>query len=230
MPFQIKKNPNKVAILGTGSGWELFPKDSNSVIYALNDYIRIERYNIKPDVLFIMDILDEKPQIVSGMDNLGEVVARINKMRVPLIAPYKYAEIPLSEAFPLEECMEKFGLPFWNNTIAYMISFALLQGAKEIELWGINQSSSSEYFYEKNGVETWLGYALGMGVKVTINGEKSEVFSNKRRLGGNIMYGYNCTYDQFIRDKKKFGEPIVKRLSAPSKPYSRTIQRNFGPK
>ena len=109
-----------------------------------------------------------------------------------------------------------------------MISYALLQGARELELWGINQSSSSEYFYEKNGVETWLGYALGMGVKVTINGEKSEVFSNKRRLGGNILYGYNCTYDQFVRDKGKYGEGIIKKLSAPASSYSRTIQRKFG--
>ena len=226
-PFAIKKDPKKIAILGTGSGWELFPRDSNSMVYCLNDYIRKERYGIQPDILFIMDVLDSKPQIVSGIDNLGEVVARINSLKCKFVAPYKYEEIPLSEAFPLRECVEKFGLSFFNNTIAYMIAYALMRGAKEIELFGINQASSSEYFYEKNGVEAWLGVAIGLGVQVTIYGDKSEVFANKSRFGGTILYGYNQTYQEVLESENKFGEGIVKRLSLPPKPYSRTI-RKFG--
>ena len=98
--FDIKKDPSKICILASGSGWELAPKESEKVIFALNDYIRIEKYRIKPDALFIMDVLDDKPQIVSGVDNLGDVIQRINNLRVPLIGPYKYEEIPLSEVKP----------------------------------------------------------------------------------------------------------------------------------
>ena len=60
MPFQLKKNPEKVLILATGSGWQLSPMQSNAVIYCLNDYISIEKYGVQPDVLFMMDILDER--------------------------------------------------------------------------------------------------------------------------------------------------------------------------
>ena len=81
MPFDIKKEPTKVQIMGSGSGWELAPRVSNKIIYALNDYVYQERYsNIKPDILFIMDVLDEKPMIVSGISNLGDVISRINNM------------------------------------------------------------------------------------------------------------------------------------------------------
>src|SRR5438105_13783086 len=119
MPFEIKKDPTKVVILATGSGWENGPEKSEKMIYALNDYVYYEKYGVKPDMFFIMDILDEKPQVVSGLTNLGNVIQRLNQMKVPLVAPYKYQEIPLSEAFPLKECVEKFGMPYFTNTICY---------------------------------------------------------------------------------------------------------------
>jgi len=223
--FQIKKNPKKWAILGSGSGWNLFPTQSDHTVIALNDYVYTERYGISPDYLAIMDVLDEKPLIVAGVSNLGDVISRINKMNIPLIAPFRYAEIPLSEAFPLEECVKVFGLPYFTNTISFMIAYALLKGATEIDLYGINQASSSEYFYEKAGVEYWLGIANGLGVKITINGDKSELLMNKSRFGGGLLYGYNMDYNGILEAKKKFGEQIVKTLSTPERPYSKTVRK-----
>ena len=144
--FEIKKDPTKCFIAGTGDGCELMPKETDYTVYVLNDYVKIEKYGIRPDALFIMDMLDEKPQIVAGLDNLGEIVARINNMKVPLIAPCKYEEIPLSQAFPLKECQKEFGITYFSNTISYMVAYALLRGMKELQLFGINQASSSEYF------------------------------------------------------------------------------------
>lgn len=226
MAFEIKKSKDSVAILGTGSGWELFPTKSNKTIYALNDYVFVEKYQVQPDVLFIMDVLDEKPQIVSGINSLSEVVDRINKMKVPLIAPFRYEEIPLSRPFPLKECKERWGIPYFSNTIAYMIAYALLQEVKEIDIYGVNQASSSEFFYERDSVSYWLGVANGAGVKVTINGKKSELLRNKARFGGDILYGYNQNYEEVIDLEKKFGEPIVKKLfySKPTSSESRTIR------
>lgn len=224
MSFEIRKNPKKIIIAGTGSGWELMPKVTDYTVYCLNDYIFTEKYGIKPDILFILDILDEKPQIVSGVNNLGEVIRRINDLKIPLIAPFKYEEIPLSEPYPIEDIVKRFGWPYFSNTISFMIAYALLKGAEEISLYGINQASSAEYFYERDGVTYWLGIANGMGVKVIINGDKSELLINKRRFGGALLYGYNMTYDEFKYYKNKFGGQIVKRLSDPPKPHSRTVR------
>lgn len=227
MAFDIKKNPQKIMILATGAGWEHSPVVSDYTIYCLNDYIRTEKYGVKPDILFLMDILDEKPQIVSGIDNLGDVINRINKMGVPFIAPFKYEEIPLSQAFPLEECVKQFGLPYFTNTICYMIAYALLQGAKDIELFGVNQAGSHEYTEERGGVEWWLGIANGLGVRITVNGKNSQLLRYKGRYGGTtgILYGYLQTYDQIIDGKKRFGEPIIRRLFAPKPNVARSIKR-----
>lgn len=223
--FEIKKDPKRIHILGTGSGWELAPKATSATVYCLNDYIRVERYGIRPDRLFIMDILDSKPQIISGQDDLGAVIKRINDMGVPLVAPMKYEEIPLSEAFPLDRYVKEFGAPYFLNTIAYMIAYALLEGAEEIDLFGINQASSSEYFYEKASCEYLLGVAIGRGVKVTIHGEKSELLMNKARFGGSILYGYDASYETIKRDDQRFGEGVVKKLMTPPKAVSRTVRQ-----
>lgn len=224
--FDIKKKKDSFLILATGSGWEYAPKLTDKTIYTLNDYVLVEKYQIVPDIMFIMDVLDEKPQIVSGMNNLNDIVARINNLKCKFIAPFKYEEIPLSEAFPIDECVRQFGAPYFTNTICYMIAHALMNGAKEIELFGVNQASSSEYFYEKAGVEYWLGIANGRGVKVIINGDKSELLSNKTRFGGNLLYGYNQTYEQIKEAEKKFGQPTIKKLSDPE-PNKSKFTRNI---
>jgi len=242
--FEIKKDPTRWIIAGTGSGWNLMPQNTEKTVIVLNDYVYGEKYQIKPEYLCIMDVLDEKPQVVAGISNLGELISKINQMKVPLITPFKYEEIPLSQTFPLAECVKEFGKPYFSNTIGYMIAFAMLNFVKqaekkgreriegympltgfEIETYGVNQASSSEYFYEKAGVEYWLGMAVGRGIKVTINGDKSELLTNKSRFGGGLLYGYNQTYDDILNAEKKFGEPIIKRLLVPPKEASRTIRK-----
>lgn len=224
MPFQIKKNPKKVAICGTGGGWELLPLKSDHTIYCLNDFVNFEKFQVKPDVLFIMDVLDEKPQIVEGAQSLGQTVYKINQIGCPLIAPFKYAEIPKSEAFPLKECVKEFGLPFFTNTICYMVAYALLGGATEIEFFGVNQAGSYEYTGEKGGVEYWIGVATGRGVKVTINGKNSQLLKYKGRDGYGMLYGYFQNYEQILSSEKKFGAAVIKQLSAPTQSVNRTVR------
>ena len=106
-----------------------------------------------------------------------------------------------------------------------MIAYAMLKGATEIDLYGVNQASSSEYFYEKSGVEYWLGVANGRGVKITINGGKSELLTNKARFGGGLLYGYNQTYQEVLQLKEKFGVPLIHKLTSPEPNISRTVRK-----
>lgn len=224
--FELKKDPTKIIIAGTGSGWELMPRETEKTVYCLNDYVRIEKYGIRPDRLFIMDILDEKPQVVSGQDDLGSIIQRINAMKVPLVGPYKYEEIPLSEEFPLEESAKEFGhgSMYFTNTICYMVAYALLNGAKEIDFYGVNQAGSHEYAEEKGGVEYWIGVAVGRGVKVTINGKHSQLLNYKGRYGNGMLYGYLQSYDDVIMTIKKFGNQVIRKLFGPQPQNSRIVR------
>ena len=78
MAFQIKKNPELIAICGTGSGWNLLPFQSDHTIYCLNDYVRIEKYQVQPDILFIsnkrLDIIKDAA-IMGSPDLIIEIVS-----------------------------------------------------------------------------------------------------------------------------------------------------------
>jgi len=203
------KNSKKIRILGKGKGWEKCPDNDEFEVWGLNGLIFA---NKKLDRVFIMDVVDEMPSVTSGIWKIDDVINKINELNIPFIGPYKYEEIPKSEAFPIEEAIREFGIPYFNNTIAYMICYALLRGVEELQIWGVNQSSGTEYFYEKGCVEYWLGIATGMGVKVSIHGNESELLRNKERYGGDRLYGYNLAYEQILQLSEKFGKPVVKKL------------------
>lgn len=224
MSFELKKDPTRWIVAGTGSGIELCPKRSNATIIALNDLLYQERYGIDYDILCIMDLLHEKPQVLSNQTPLGDVMERINKGGKPLLAPYRYAEIPKSLAFPLKACVKAFGAPYFSNTICYMIAYALLNGARIIDTYGINQASQSEYGHEKAATEYWLGIANGLGVKITIHGANSELLTTKTRYGGGILYGYNSTHRNIEKDQETYGEAVIHKLTAPLKSVSRTVR------
>ena len=106
-----------------------------------------------------------------------------------------------------------------------MIAYALLKGAKEIELYGVNQAGSHEYVEERPAVEYWLGIAVGMGVKVTINGKNSQLLKFKGMYGPGILYGYRQSYEEVIAAETKFGAPVVRKLLTPPVAAKRIIEK-----
>lgn len=54
----------------------------------------------------------------------------------------------------------------WTNTIAYMLGYALLKGAKHVGVWGVDMAHSTEYVEQRHGVTFLLGMLLGRGVEV----------------------------------------------------------------
>jgi len=226
---KVQKDPEHVILLGKGQGWQQCPPNGEIIYHRRNpdgsvtdEQVNAEIWGLngllfekkKLDRIFMMDIIDEMPSVVAGYWEIPKVIDKLNELGIPMVAPYQYAEISNSESFPIKEVVEMFGTPYLNNTIAYMIAYALMKGVKSISTWGINQASGSEYFYEKGCVEYWVGQALGRGVDVYINGP-SELLLNKARYGGTLLYGYNTTYEGLIKHHYRFGEKTVHKLMAP---------------
>lgn len=70
--------------------------------------------------------------------------------------------------FPFKEVEQLVGGQYFNNSIAYMIAYAILKGYKEIALYGMafisdNEHRRSEFF----NVRELIFFAKGKGVKVT---------------------------------------------------------------
>jgi len=70
--------------------------------------------------------------------------------------------------YPLKEVIEKYGSRYFTNSIGYMIALALFKGYTEINLYGVDMDMGDEYAFERPCVLYWVGFARGMGVKVTL--------------------------------------------------------------
>jgi len=97
--------------------------------------------------------------------------------------------IPNSIAYPFEEVAADIGrgifrfapeggpenlgknqpqsdMPYLASSIAQQIALGIWMGYQEIGLWGIDLNTTSEYAWQKPGVEHMLGLAGGRGIKI----------------------------------------------------------------
>ena len=86
--------------------------------------------------------------------------------------------------FPMKRLNEKFfsDRSYYSDTVAYLLAYALdqmttgkykdgslrLVAPLTLKLWGVDMMEMEEYGLEKGGIEFWLGYAMGLGVKVEL--------------------------------------------------------------
>lgn len=69
--------------------------------------------------------------------------------------------------FPKDELVAEFGDSFFTSSFAWMMAFALKQGATEIALFGIDMASREEYILQRPGFFFFKHIAELRGVKVS---------------------------------------------------------------
>ena len=73
------------------------------------------------------------------------------------------------EVYPYKAVEEMYGALYLTSSPAYMLAYALLRGATDIALYGVDLSvGDHEYFWQRPCVEAWIGFAKGRGVNVYI--------------------------------------------------------------
>lgn len=70
--------------------------------------------------------------------------------------------------FPKEEMVREFGPYFFTSSFAWMMAFAIKQGAKEIGLWGVDMASRDEYILQRAGGHFFIQEAMKRGIIVHI--------------------------------------------------------------
>lgn len=91
-----------------------------------------------------------------------------------------------SKLYPLKRIANKFECNYFSNTICYMLAYAIDKATAKVDsevyllyplklrLYGIDMMQKTvegrgEYTLEKGGIEYWIGYARGLGIKVEIS-------------------------------------------------------------
>ena len=176
-----------VIILGSGNKWDDCDYKYETWIVAKMLMMQECRGTEPPkrvDKLYSMDDIDYLLTVRHGSFTKQEFINRINESGKEYISCRKHPDIPLSKEYDLGKAINTLPIPYFSNTICYMIADAIFAGKKSIHLWGVSQGEKIEYITERGGVEFWLGYAIGKGIDVTIHTPNSLLGDRK------FVYGY----------------------------------------
>lgn len=175
-------------IIGYGNGMKSAPTDNcwgmNSVIF--------ER-----DVDVHFDMHEEGKMQPHQIERRENVIKVANEKNIPVYACH---EIPGTTyvRYPIESVIKEFRTGYFSNGVCYMIAFALINGVKELNFYGVNHSRINmmdEYSLQKPGVDYWLGVAMGRGVKCNIFGAMAEI----GKTFENRAYGYDLSQEAMVR-------------------------------
>ena len=162
---QTNAKKRKVAILGFTDHRAIafdLPHDEWEV-WGLNELYRYEPIEKFDRWFEIHDraILDPDKRHI---EDLGKITT------VPIYMQDHYDDIPNSRPLPkgqIERALGDFGV-YQTSSIRWMLAMALLEGFKEIGVFGVDMAQESEYAEQRNCVEWLLGVAVGRGVKIHI--------------------------------------------------------------
>jgi hypothetical protein len=117
----------------------------------------------------------------------------------PIITSTPYPDYPMSIPYPLHEVMETIEDDiFTQNTIAYMVAYAIHTGVKELTVYGGDFVYPNGNFSEKGGqaVAYLLGMFKSLGMCHRLPGDTTLLYANtvKPQPDGTIrrtLYGYH---------------------------------------
>lgn len=172
---------DKVAIVGTNTRSRDKPPwdDPDMDFWVFNEAGNQPWVKGRVDAVFQMhtDIVFRNPNNKSDKDHWKWLQ---KKRGFPIYMQSSHPEIPDSVEYPLEDICKKY-LPdfkfydretpirFFASTIAYALALGIHLDYKELHLFGIEQASNTEYFYQRACTAFWIGVAVSQGIKVILH-------------------------------------------------------------
>lgn len=173
----------RVAIVGTAQSWALTPwTDPGLHIMSLNDAYRMKGF-VRADSWYDFHPLDRffhppegrqlfAHQVPAGyyvrpVDHLNWLGRQAQTIPVWLHADYltqhpDAANWPLARAIPRADIETHFGR-YFTSSPAIMMAHAIMQGAKEMHIYGIHLATEQEYVEQRPNMEYLCGRMLGSG-------------------------------------------------------------------
>ena len=95
--------------------------------------------------------------------------------------PYPFPNWPNAKPFPFQAIEARMGR-YFQSTPAWMLAWMLLEGYREVQIYGIHLATEWEYIHQRPNLEFLIGVALSQGVQFVIP-EKSTLLKGKHIYG-----------------------------------------------
>lgn len=202
----LKRSTDKVAIVGmAATSRHMAPWDDPTVeIWALNESYHPK--NVGPDKLAYMKRWTRWFQMHPGWDYwrdhnfndedhpkwLRNEGGNRRREDFPIYMLEEDDGVPGSVRYPIEQIAGGFELEasngqnvcYFTNTFGLMLALAVWMKFSEIQVYGFEMASETEYSQQKPNAEFWLGITIGRGIRLVLP-------KNCELLGEKVpLYGY----------------------------------------
>ncbi len=167
----------KVMILGMHNTWKEAPTDFDGDVWAMNTSWMIDGFLERLKITHWWEMHTLETRSEAHLDWL------VNHCHYPVFMQYRQANIEYSIEYPLEEVLNRYRR-YYLCTMAFQLSYAILQGYEEIHMYGFNMMFTDDLI-QKWSMEYWLGFAEGKGIEVFIPDGCDLLYSPK-------LYGYEA--------------------------------------
>jgi len=161
----------KIAIVGFApSTRDLAPyNDPEWEIWVLNQYQSILPQGGATNITRWFELHQRDTVLTNHRD--AEYFKKLKESKIPVMMCKKEEDIPMSEAYPLEEIIEACETDYFTNTISYMAAYAYYIGATEVAIYGVDMAQDEEYAKERPSVEYFVAFLRAKGIPVYIPAE-----------------------------------------------------------
>jgi hypothetical protein len=109
---------------------------------------------------------------MEGKENASWLVPYLSWLRglsCPVYMQERNELVPQAIPYPLQTVVKEFGRNWFQSTVAYMMAFALVRGAREIGLFGVDMAAGQEHYTgQRAGLWRFFEHAKDRGVTVHV--------------------------------------------------------------
>jgi len=124
-----------------------------------------------------------------------------------------YEDVPKCEAYPLNDVLTLSPRRYFTSSVAYAIALGIYRGYKQIEIYGVEMETNTEYLHQREGVAYWIGVADGKGINL--------IFHSATMLRA-PLYGFEGDIKLSVEYYHKRIESIVPPCNLSQSEYEKT--------
>ena len=100
----------------------------------------------------------------------------------PIFMQAKDDLVPDCVVYPLQEIIQKAGIKYFSATICYALALAWYWNYDQVDIYGIELNTESEYSRQAEAFRYWVGFLKGAGINLSLH--------SGQRLFEVALYGY----------------------------------------
>lgn len=135
---------------------------------------------------------------------VNKYIEQLNELNMPVYVQKPFPALPNGVIYPISEVLQKFG-DYFTNTISYMLALGIMEGFKEIHIYGVDMAVDTEYFWQRPSCEYMIGFARGQGIGVYLPDECD-------LLKTRFLYGFHEIMElKFTKKLKAMKQAMIQR-------------------